>query len=203
MNSKKFLSVCLIFFMLPFFIIAVDEFQVDPVHSSINFKVRHMMVGKVRGQFKDFNVTVLGDLADLTKAKVEAKIKVASLDTKDPKRDEHLRSEDFFFAEKFPDIAFVSKSVEKKDEQYLLKGSLTMRGVTKEIEIPFEVLGEIKNAKGEVRVGIEANTKLNRIDYGVKWNRTLDKGGVVVGNEVDIEILLSLISKAQSKKAGE
>jgi polyisoprenoid-binding protein YceI len=187
-------------FLLPFFSITADEFKVDSVHSSVNFKVRHMMVGKVRGQFKEFDVKVWGNMADLTKAKVEAVIKVASIDTQNPKRDEHLRSEDFFFAEKYPEITFKSKSVEKKGDLYVLHGTLTMRGVSKKVSIPFEVLGEVKNPKGDVRVGIEGNTKLNRLDYGVKWNRTLDKGGVVVGNEVSVELLLSLVSSAKKTK---
>ena len=200
MGTKKYLVVCLVFSILPFFTIAADEFNVDQVHSSVNFKVRHMMVGKVRGQFKEFNVTVWGNMADLTNAKVEAVIKVASIDTKNPKRDEHLRSEDFFFAEKFPEIIFKSSAVQKNGDQYVLIGTLTMRGVSKQISIPFEVLGEVKTPKGDVRVGIEANTTLNRLDYGVKWNRTLDKGGVVVGSEVSIELLLSLTSTAKKLK---
>lgn len=197
MIIRKSLSLCLVILLLPFLAFAADEYKVDPVHSSVNFKVRHMMVGKVRGQFKDFDVTVWGDMADLTKAKVEAVIKVASIDTQNSKRDDHLRSEDFFFVEKFPTITFKSSSVEKKGDDYVLKGTLTMRGVSKQVEIPFEVLGEVKSPKGDVRIGIEANTKLDRMDYGVKWNRTLDKGGVVVGNEVSVELLLSLISTAK------
>ena len=198
--KSKCLAICLALFLLPFFSTAADEFKVDAVHSSVNFKVRHMMVGKVRGQFKEFDVTVWGNMADLTKAKVEAVIDVASIDTQNPKRDEHLRSEDFFFAEKYPKITFKSQSVEKKKgDLYVLHGTLTMRGVSKKVALTFEVLGEVKNPKGDVRVGIEATTKLNRLDYGVKWNRTLDKGGVVVGSEVSVEILLSLISTAKKK----
>ena len=200
MNIRKSLSLCLVILLLPFLSFGADEYKVDPVHSSVNFKVRHMMVGKVRGQFKDFDVTVWGDMADLTKAKVEAVIKVASIDTQNSKRDDHLRSEDFFFVEKFPEITFKSSSVEKKGDGYVLKGTLTMRGVSKQVDIPFEVLGEVKSPKGDVRIGIEANTKLDRMDYGVKWNRTLDKGGVVVGNEVSVELLLSLISTAKKMK---
>ncbi len=172
-----------------------QEFVLDKAHSSISFTIRHMVVSKVRGNFKDFDITIKADPNDITKSSVTAVIKAASIDTDNEKRDAHLRSPDFFDVEKFPEITFKSIRVKKKNDKYELWGTLTMHGVTKNIIIPFEILGQMTDRGGNTLVGVEAHLTLDRKDYGLTWNRTLDKGGVAVGNEVNIEILLEIKGK--------
>jgi polyisoprenoid-binding protein YceI len=172
-------------------------YEVDAVHSSISFTIRHMVVSKVRGQFNSYSVTVREVPGSIAKSSVEAAIKAASIDTNNEKRDEHLRSADFFDTEKFPELTFKSKKIEKKGDKYIAHGTLTIHGVSREIELPFEIMGKIQDPYGNTRVGIEAHYKLDRKDYGLKWNRTMDKGGLVVGDEVNVEILLELIAKKE------
>lgn len=171
------------------------EYQLDKAHSSVSFTIRHMMVSKVRGNFGDFDLTLKENVKDIGKSVVDVTIKAGSIDTGNEKRDNHLRSADFFDAAKFPEITFKSKGVKKDGDNYVLSGTLTMHGVSKEIDIPFEILGRLTDPKGNKRIGIEGSAKLSRKDFGLKWNRTLDKGGVVVGDTVKIEILLEGISR--------
>lgn len=171
------------------------EYSLDKAHSSVSFIVRHMVVSKVRGQFNDFDVTITEKDGDITHGSVSAVIKAASIDTANEKRDNHLRSADFFDAEKFPELKFKTVKIKKKGDAYEAWGELTMHGVTKKIVLPFEILGKMKDKRGNTRLGIEAHMKLDRKEYGLTWNRTLDQGGVAVGNEVKIEIFLEMISK--------
>lgn len=174
---------------------AVTEYELDKAHSSVSFTIRHMVVSKVRGHFNDFTVMLKEDAGDMTKSSVTAVIKAAGIDTGNEKRDNHLRSGDFFDVETFPEIVFNSQAVKKKGDNYELWGTLTMHGVTKNMIIPFEILGKMTDRGGNTRLGIEAHVTLDRQDFGLKWNKTLDKGGLAVGNEVTIEILLEMISK--------
>lgn len=174
---------------------AVDKYEVDKVHSSITFTIRHMVVSKVRGLFNDFSVSVKEDTGDFLKSSVSAVIKTAGIDTMNEKRDNHLRSADFFDVEKYPEITFKSKKIKKSGDKYIMSGTLTMHGVSRGIEIPFTVLGKMTDPDGNTRMGIEGHAALDRKDYGLNWNRTLDKGGLVLGNEVKIEILLEMIKK--------
>lgn len=167
---------------------AADKYALDPSHSSVGFAVKHMVVAKVKGYFDDYTVTILYDDKDITKSSVEVAIKTASIDTKNAKRDEHLRSPDFFDAAKYPEITFKSKRIEKSGEGYVAVGDLTMRGVTKEIQLPFTFAGVITDPYGNTRLGLSAATKLNRQDYGLSWSKTLDNGGLVVSDDVEIEI---------------
>ena len=193
--KKKYLAIIVIFVLAAGFGFGMNEYTLDPSHSSISFKIRHMVVSKVRGQFNDFSVFIKEDPNDMSKSSVTAVIKVASIDTRDEKRDKHLHSEDFFYVEKFPEITFRSKRIQKKADGFAATGTLTMRGVSKEITILFQVSEKIKDPWGNTRVGIEAEVKLDRKDYGINYNKTLDKGGLMVGNEVKIEILLEMIQK--------
>jgi polyisoprenoid-binding protein YceI len=170
-------------------------YKVDNVHSSISFAVSHMVVSKTKGEFTDYSVTINEDPKDITKSSVTAVIKAASIDTRNKKRDDHLRSADFFDVEKFPEITFISKKIEKKGNGFVAYGTFTMHGVSKEIYLPFTISEKIEDPYGNIRVGIESNYKLDRRDYGLKWSRTLDKGGLVVGNGVKIEILLEMVAK--------
>jgi len=175
---------------------AADTFTIDKSHSSILFAVKHMVIAKVKGEFAEYSGTILYDQADISKSSVEVTIKTASIDTKDEKRDDHLRNPDFFDAETYPDITFKSKAISKTEKGFVAKGDLTMRGVTKEIEIPFEITGVITDPWGNTRMGVSAELELNRQDYGVSWSKSLDTGGLVVGDNVEIEIEIEAI-KAQ------
>jgi polyisoprenoid-binding protein YceI len=168
--------------------LAADQFKIDPNHSSATFSVRHNLISNVPGRFSDVNGFINYDQADVTKSSVEAVIKVATINTDNEGRDKHLKSADFFDAEKFPEITFKSKRVEKRGNQLVAIGTLTMRGVSKDIELPFEI-NKLTTARGTT-VGVVAETKLNRQDYGVNWSKTLDNGGLVVGNDVNIQLSL-------------
>ena len=167
---------------------AADTYTIDRAHSSIQFIVRHLVVTKVKGEFNEFAGTILYDDKDITKSSVEVTIKATSIDTKEPKRDDHLRSPDFFEVAKFPEIIFKSKRIEKAGDGYAAIGDLTMHGVTKEIKIPFTIAGVITDPWGNTRLGLSAETELNRQDYGVSWSKKLDNGGLVAGDDVQIEL---------------
>lgn len=174
------------------------EYTVDKVHSYVGFKVTHMMVSSVKGEFHDYDATIDYDAAKPEKSSVQAAIKVASIDTNNQKRDDHLRSEDFFDAEKFPEIKFVSKSVKASGKNKLVvTGDLTIRDVTKEVKIPLEARGPVNNpfAPGATKVGFSGELTVNRHDYNVKWNKTMDAGGVVVGDDVTIVLEIEADSK--------
>jgi polyisoprenoid-binding protein YceI len=168
---------------------AAEDYKIDPVHSSANFSVRHMMVSTVTGRFAGgVSGTIHYDDKDVSKSSVKAAIKVASVNTDNENRDKDLRGANFFDADKYPEITFESQRVEKRGNNYVAIGNFTMKGVTKQIELPFAIGGRINDGKGRGRIGIQSSTTLNRQDYGVSWNRTVEGGGVVVGNEVKIDL---------------
>jgi polyisoprenoid-binding protein YceI len=174
------------------------RWEIDPAHSNASFTVRHMMVSNVRGEFTKLagGVDVVGD--DPTTAKVAVTIDAASINTREPKRDAHLRSAEFFNVEKYPAITFSSKKVERAGEGRLkLVGDLTMHGVTKEVTLDVEDLTpEVKDPGGNLRVGAHATARINRKDFGLLWNKVLEAGGVLVGDEVTITIEVELVKKA-------
>ena len=173
---------------------AQDTYTIDPVHSSLGFKVKHMMVSDVKGEFQGFSGTITLDPKNIENSSVDVTIDAATISTRNEKRDGHLKSADFFDVEKFPTLTFKSKKVTKKGEQYVLIGDLTMHGVTKEIELPFTLTGPVTLPNGSV-LGVSAATEINRQDFGVSWNKTLDSGGVVVSDKVRLEI------EVEAKKA--
>ncbi|HLK11923.1 MAG TPA: YceI family protein [Candidatus Binatia bacterium] len=162
----------------------------DPNHTSVQFSVRHMMVSTVRGGFDKVTGTVEEDPADLGKSKVEATIDAASVDTRVAKRDDHLRSPDFLDVAHHPTITFRSKRAEKAGAgRWRLVGDLTLHGVTKEVVLDVEgPTATVKDPMGSLRAGVHATTTIDRKDFGLVWNRALDGGGVVVGDEVAIAI---------------
>ena len=175
----------------------MSHWDLDKVHSSINFSVRHLMVSKVRGVFHDWAGTLELDHKNLTAGKVDVTIQVASIDTKEEKRDAHLKGADFFDAEKFPTIHFKSTGVEKvSDEEINVTGDLTIAGVTKSVVLKTEVSGIAKDPWGGTRTGFSASTSIDREDFGLKWNAALETGGVVVGKKVEIHIELEAVLKA-------
>jgi polyisoprenoid-binding protein YceI len=176
---------------------AQSVWNIDPAHSNAQFQVKHLMISTVRGEFTKMSGSVTFDGKTYSSLKAEATIEVASINTREPKRDDHLRSADFFDAATYPKITFKSKRVEGvSGNKFKLAGDLTMRGVTKEIVLDVEATPIIKGMSGETRVGAQATAKVNRQDYGIKWNKSLDTGGVVVSNDVNIVLDLELIQKA-------
>ena len=171
--------------------------QIDPDHSSFQFKVRHLMVSNVKGDFTKVKGAVTIDERDIANLKLEITIDAASVNTGHAKRDEHLRNADFFDVAKHPTITFVSKRAEKAGMDRLkVIGDLTMHGVTREVTVDVEgPTQEVKDPWGNFRRGATAATKINRKDFGLTWNRVLETGGVVVGEDVDIFVEIELIKK--------
>jgi polyisoprenoid-binding protein YceI len=175
---------------------ASETYSVDKSHSSTTFKVRHLMAN-VTGKFNDYDATINIDRANLANSNVEFTIKAASIDTDSENRDKHLQSEDFFFVEKHPTITFKSTAVKatKEKDVYNVTGDFTMRGVTRRITLPVSVLGFGKDPWGNEKAGFEITTKLNRKDYDINWNKSLDAGGVLLGDDVVVNINLEAVKK--------
>jgi polyisoprenoid-binding protein YceI len=174
------------------------QWQIDPAHSAAHFSVRHLMISNVRGEFTKLSGSALLNPADLTKSTVDITIEAASINTREPQRDEHLRSADFFDVAKYSTLTFRSKRIEALGaENFKLTGELTIHGVTK--EVTFDVEGPtaaVKDPWGNIRAGIAASAKINRKDFGLVWNALTEAGGVVVGEEVKITIEAELIQQA-------
>lgn len=173
----------------------VSAWNLDPAHSVAEFKVRHMMMTSVKGQFAGLAAQLTLDESDITRSRVEATIEAATINTRDPQRDAHLKSADFFDVEKFPRLAFRSTEVRRTGEgQLSVAGDLTMHGVTR--RVVFAVEGPTPPGKdpwGGVRIGISATAKVNRKDFGLTWNAALETGGVLVGDEIAITLELEFI----------
>ena len=172
--------------------------QIDPGHSSFQFKIRHMMVSNVRGDFGKITKGVIFlDDREVSNIKAEVIIEAASINTGHAKRDEHLRGPDFFDVTRYPTITFVSKQVTRIDSDKLrATGELTIHGITREIILDvYGLTPEIKDPGGTFRRGVTATSKINRKDFGLTWNRVLDTGGVVVGDEVEISVEIEMLRK--------
>lgn len=169
------------------------KWNVDPVHSTIGFEVKHMMVSKVRGTFDSYTAEVeADDLADLTTASIKFTFDVASINTRDEERDNHLKSADFFDAEKYPTITFQSTSITRDGDDYLVTGDLTIKDVTRPVTFEVEFNGKGTNPWGVEVYGFEAEAKINREDFGLTWNAALETGGWLVGKEVKIKVDLEV-----------
>ncbi len=172
------------------------KWALDRSHSQISFSVSHMVVAEAEGKFDSFDATVLSDKEDLTDAKVDVTIQVASINTDNKDRDNHLKSGDFFEAEKFPTITFKSKELKKvSDTKYKLIGDFTMHGVTKSVEFDAKFGGVVKDGKGRLHAGFKVVGEINRQDFGVKWAKKLDNGGLVVGDMVEFKGNVELIKQ--------
>jgi polyisoprenoid-binding protein YceI len=173
--------------------IPTGTWNVDPSHSSVEFRVKHLGISTVRGSFREFEGRIeIGGDTDSTRA--YGTIKPASLDTGEPKRDEHLRSPDFFDAENYPEIAFESTSIEVvDDEEFHVTGDLTMHGVTHPIRLVVEVEGTEQDPWGNTRVGLEAQGEINRGDWGMKFNQALGSGNMIVSDKVRISVDISAV----------
>ncbi len=174
----------------------------DPSHSAATFSVRHLGLSSVRGEFGKMTAKFNLDDKDITKSTAEATIDTSTINTREPKRDAHLKSEDFFFVEKYPSITFKSKKFEKAGEgKHKVTGDLTIRGVTKEVVLDVEgPTKEVKDPWGGTHIAATATTKINRLDYGLKWNKAIEAGGFLVGDDVNITLDLEF-NKAQPAAA--
>lgn len=176
---------------------AKAKWKVDTSHSEVNFTVKHMMIARVNGTFRDFSADLAFDPEDLTTADVNFTVNVASIDTRNEDRDNHLKSADFFDVENHPNMTFVAKTIEKKgDNEYDVTGDLTIRGVTKPETFRVTFAGVAKDPfSGVEKAGLTATGKINRTDYGLTWNAALETGGVLVSEDVKIDLLLELIKE--------
>jgi polyisoprenoid-binding protein YceI len=183
-------------FMLPASA-ATSTWQLDPAHSAAQFSVRHLAISTVRGGFSNVKGTVIFDDKDVSKSSVDVTIDVSTVDTREPNRDKDLKSDKFFDVAQYPTMAFKSTKVEQESPGKLkVTGDLTIRGVTKQVVLDVEgPTAPVKDPWGNQREAVSATTKINRQDYGVKWNATMDNGGVVVGDEVSINIDAEMVQK--------
>jgi polyisoprenoid-binding protein YceI len=182
---------------------AADTYAVDRGHSSVEFRIRHF-ASKVHGRFSDFEGSIQADPGKPEASSVAFAIRTASIDTNNGNRDNDLRSPNFFDAATFPEIRFQSsKMTATGKDQYAVTGTLTMHGVSKEVTLPVTYLGSMKDPRGNERASFELNTKINRKDWGIDWNKTLDSGGLMLSDDVDITIDLETIKKAPETPAGK
>lgn len=188
----------LLFSFLLISVVALNgaTWKFDASHTTIGFDVSHMVISSVDGKFKEFDGTVVTEGNGWENAEITFTIQVKSIDTDNEDRDNHLKSNDFFAADEYPEITFVSKSMEKVGEnEYKLTGDLTIRGTTNEVTLDVTHNGTITDPYGNTRAGFSIEGEINRFDYGVEWDQTLDTGGLVVGNEVDINIEAEIIEQ--------
>jgi polyisoprenoid-binding protein YceI len=189
---KRLVIVFFAIFAVTAFLTAQSGWKFDKVHSSVTFSVRHMVISEVSGNFKDFSVVLKSEKEDFSDATVEGTIQVASISTDNDYRDKHLKSDDFFNAEKFPEIKFKSTKFEKLDDnKYKITGDLTIRDVTKKVTFDAVLNGTLKTDKGLLSAW-KATTTINRFDYNLKWNKTIETGGLIVGQDVTITLNLEL-----------
>jgi polyisoprenoid-binding protein YceI len=201
MRITRIIITCAVGALIASTALASDTYKVDPAHSSVNFSIDHMVVNTVHGRFRQFEGTISVD-PDNNNALTAANgtIQAKSIDTDIDKRDNHLRSPDFFDAEKFPTITFESTEVKKDGNTQVLVGKFTMHGVTKDVSLPFTLKGPIKSPMGGSVMGLEINAKINRKDYGLTWNKVIEAGGLMVGEDVTIQINAELVKQAAEKK---
>ena len=175
---------------------AADTYVIDPVHSTIGFSVKHLTVSEVQGNFKTFTGSITLDSKNAAAAAVDASIETKSINTQNEQRDTHLRSADFFDADANPAITFKSTNVAVNGNTYTVTGDLSIKGITKSITLPLTILGPVKSPmSGDDVIGAVGQTIINRQDFDVKWNKQMDKGGYIVGDEVTININLEAHKK--------
>lgn len=178
-------------------VLAAETFTVDTAHATVLFQIRHFM-SQVTGKFNEFEGTIQIDRAKPESSAVEFTIQAGSIDTNNERRDNHLRSADFFDVANHPTITFESTAVKPVgNDTYEVTGNFTMRGVTKSITLPVRMLGEMTDPWGNQRIGFEISTTIDRQDYGVSWNQTLDQGGLVLGDDVEVSINLEAVKEAR------
>lgn len=174
------------------------RWSLDPVHSDIGFKVKHLMITNVKGVFKEFDASIYTTGEDFMTSEIDFWINPASVETGDPKRDAHLRSPDFFDVEKYKQISFLGNTYEKVDNDgsYTLYGDLTIKGITRQVKLDVEFGGVIKDPWGNEKAGFTINGKINRKDWGLNWNTALETGGVLVSEDVSISCEVELVKQS-------
>ena len=193
---KTLKTLFALLFISASFTFAQTNWDFDKSHSKIGFSVTHLLITDVDGQFKDFEGTIVSPGDDFQNATIEFSADIASIDTDNDKRDNHLKSDDFFNAEKFPKMIFKSKSFTKVDgKNFKLFGDLTIRDVTKEVELDVKYNGTVKDPWGNTKAGFALEGVINRFDYNLKWNSAIESGGLVVSEDVTISAKLQLIKK--------
>lgn len=182
---------------------ATQSYSIDPMHSHVGFAVKHLVISTVKGHFTEFDVEAQADPDDLTTGKLTATIKAASVTTGVDDRDNHLRSDDFFNAEKYPTITFSSTSIEHAgNNRYKVSGDLTIRETTKPIDLDVEIEGPATDPYGYERFGLSAKGKINRVEYGLKYSAALETGGLVVAEDVRLDLEAELIAVKAQETAG-
>lgn len=175
--------------------VSAETFTVDQTHSEVSFRVRHF-VSQTPGKFADYDATIQLDRSDLENSKVEFVIQADSIDTDNADRDKHLRSEDFFWIDKYPTLSFKSGKIRNVGgDRFEVTGTMSIRGVERVITVPVEFLGVIKDPWGGERAGFESSFTIDRKDYGIEWNKALDSGGVILGDDVKVTLNLELVKK--------
>lgn len=169
--------------------------KIDKSHSEVGFSIKHLMISNVKGKFQNYSGDLEFDPQTKSFTKFNATVEAASIDTANEKRDKHLRSEDFFNVTKFPELTFKMNSYESDGDEGVLKGDLTIHGVTKKVKLNVEYNGMIKDHRGNTKAGFTIEGKINRKDFGLTWNKALEAGGVVVGDKVKIQIELEALVK--------
>lgn len=178
------------------------QWRFDPEHTRVGFSAKHAMITTVRGAFNDVEGIIELDADNLSNSTVSVRLQSASVDTRNDKRDAHLRSPDFFDVENHPEIVFTSSTIDEVEEgNFMVVGDLTIRDTTKQVAIPIELLGVERDPMGNLRAGFEATRRLNRRDYGLEWNLPMDRGGVLVSEKVTLEFEISAI-KVEGEQPG-
>ena len=172
---------------------ATTKWAIDPTHSEIGFKVKHMMFTNVSGKFVTYDATIVTEDDNFENADIEFSADINSIDTNNADRDNHLKSADFFDAENYPKLTFKATSVTKNGDDYELTGDLSLRGITKSVKLQTEFSGLMKDPWGNTKAGLNISGKINRKDWGLNWNSALETGGVLVGEDVRLNIELQLI----------
>lgn len=193
--------LCLIFAKT---VCAADSYVIDPVHSSVGFSIKHLTVSEVTGNFKTFSGLITLDPQNSAVTDVESSIETKSINTQNEQRDEHLRNPDFFDADANPVIRFKSTSIKTAGNTSYITGDLTIKGVTKSITLPLKVFGPVKSPmSGDRVIGVSGETTINRQDFGVQWNKQMDNGGLILGDEVTVKINLEAHNKTSSGQSTE
>ncbi len=195
MRNLKFLPVMLILLSTSLF--SQTTWTVDKTHSKVGFSVTHLVITDVEGYFKNYDATITTQGDDLTTASIDFTINTSSIFTDNNDRDNHLRSDDFFNAEKYPNMIFKGKSMKKISEnKYKLIGDFTIRDVTKQVELDVKYNGTVKDPWGNTKAGFKVTGEIDRFDYNLKWNKAIEAGSLVVGKEVELVIDLQLVKKS-------
>ncbi len=198
---NKLFAIVAVTLILAAGVSAQTVWKADKAHSSVNFSVSHMVISEVTGNFRDFDATLTSSKDNFSDAVIDATIQIASVNTGNDKRDTHLKSDDFFNAEKFPTMTFKSTSIEKTGPgTFKITGNLTMRDVTKPVVLDTKLLGQTKTPWGVTAAGFKATTVIDRLEFGTKWNQALETGGLIVGKDVTVTLLFEFDKQEQAQK---